>query len=85
MTAKHTPPTEPATVEPPDDTRARRLDGLFLALLERHGKDEIELLLLDADRHAVAAIAADRQSADWATKWHELARDYAERLHRGRS
>lgn len=63
--------------ESTDDTRRRRrLDGLWLALLERYGTDELELLLLDADRHAAAP--------DWTSKRHELARDYAERLHRGR-
>jgi hypothetical protein len=74
-------PNEPADERHDGDVeaiRARRcLDGLFLALLEHHGTAELDQLLFDADRYATPGAA-------WTGQRHGLARDYAERLFRGR-
>ncbi len=78
MSAKTTKTEGPQPPEPePDDHRARQcLDGLWYALLTRHGTDYLDLLLLDAKAWA--------QPMEVGSKRYELAQDYAERLHRGR-
>lgn len=59
--------------------RGRRcLDGLWLALACRLGTDDLDVLLLEATS------AAAQAGGDWSTPRRLLARDYAERLFRGR-
>lgn len=75
--APHERETSPVQTAELQALRGRRcLDGLLLALLERHGTDELEQLVHRATKLAEAG-------GDWTTPARAHARTYAERLFRG--